>query len=129
MHELKATEVRMHQHSEELMAPGDAVFVAKREAKRTVEKVQLEPPVGILERLWWYAFGKKHEMREVVELLWPEFDALIVNCPSCGQPCATNRNHKILSLDPVTVELPITCPYCKTFTFAIEANHIKLANG
>ncbi len=124
-----ATEVRMQKQSADLMVPGDAVFITKREPKRKIVREALEPPKGFFRAIWWLLFGKKYEMKEVIEMLWPEFDALIINCPRCGQPCATNKNHKIVSLDPVTVELPLTCPYCKTFTFAIEAGKIKPAHG
>lgn len=69
-----------------------------------MEQVALDPPAGFFRRLWWDWFGKKYALREALELLWPEQDAIILNCPVCNLPCATTRNHKIVSIEPLTIE-------------------------
>jgi hypothetical protein len=122
-----AIKVRRVPRSDELLQPGDYVFIGKREPKRTVEQILIEAPTNRFRRLWWNWFGKKYALREVLELLWPEIDTVIVNCPACNSPCATTRNHKILSIEPLTLEIPLTCPYCKTNTFKIEEGNIMLA--
>ncbi len=109
------------------MQPGDFAFVAKRDPIRKVEQVQIDPPTGFFRRLWWEWFGKKYALREVLELLWPEYDAVLITCPSCHIPSATTREHKIISLDPLTIETPITCPYCKTVTFKVEEGQLVTA--
>lgn len=130
MEELRATEIRIVGGSDELKGPGDACFIAKREPIRNIVRTPLDPPSGFWRRMFWYLWGEKYEMRQIVELLWPEQDTLIVCCPRCGDPCATNKNHKIVSLDPVTIELPITCPYCRNLTFTITGGKISpLANA
>jgi hypothetical protein len=48
----------------------------------------------------------------------------ILNCPDCNQPFATKKNHKIISIEPLTVETPVTCPYSKDFTFKVSEEKI-----
>lgn len=55
----------------------------------------------------------------MLELLWPEIDTVILNRPVCNSPCATAKNHKILSIEPLKLEIPLTWPYFKTKTFKI----------
>jgi len=43
-------------------------------------------PRGVLPFLAPERFGKKYEMKQIVELQWPEYDVAIVNCPDCGSP-------------------------------------------
>jgi len=121
-----ALAVKRVPHSEDLLHPGDDVFVGKRAPIRTVEQIAIDPPTNRFQRLWWSWFGKKYALREVLEMLWPEIDTVILNCPVCNGPCATTRNHKILSIEPLTLEIPLTCPYCKTNTFKIEEGKITL---
>ena len=68
----QALEVKRVQHSENLLHPGEYVFVAKRQPIITVEKHPIDPPQGKFKLLWWTFFGKKHELKQIVELLWPE---------------------------------------------------------
>ena len=117
---MQALEVRRVPHSEELLHPGDFAFISKREPDIRVERIPLTPPTGFFKLLWWKLFGKKFELKQYVELRWPNYDAVIVNCPNCNQPCASTRTHKIVSLEPLTLEIPITCPYCKSVTFEIN---------
>ena len=81
----QALEVKRVQHSEDLLHPGEYVFVAKRQPIITVEKVPIEPPldkyggtaIGNAFRYLKWQFGKKYEMKQIVELLWPQQDAII----------------------------------------------------
>ena len=43
-------------------------------------------------------------MKEVVEIVWPDYDAVILLCPHCSQPIATTKDHRIVSLEPLTIE-------------------------
>ena len=116
---MDALQVRRVKFSEDLLQRGDYFFVAKRQPNITVERVPVNPPQGIVERIWWKWFGKKEELKQIIEVLWPEYDAIIVNCPQCNQPCATKREYKIIAVEPLTIETPITCPYCRTITFKV----------
>jgi hypothetical protein len=89
MEQFKAIEVHRVGSSADLMAPGDFAFIPRREPLRKIERIPLEAPNGFFKRLWWTLFGKKHELKQIVELLWPEYDAVIVNCPHYNQPLAT----------------------------------------
>lgn len=124
---MEALPVRRVQHSEDVLRPGDYVFIEKREPRRNVEQIPVDPPTSFFRRLWWEWFGKKYALREVLEILWPEQDTVILNCPICNSPCATTKHHKIVSVEPLTLEIPLTCPYCKTNTFKIEEGIIIAA--
>jgi uncharacterized protein YbaR (Trm112 family) len=122
-----ALEVKRVPHSEDLLHPGEFVFIPKREPVRTFERTPIAPPTGTFRRLWWDLFGKKYELKQIVELLWPEIDTVILNCPECNSPLATTRNHTIVSLEPLTIETPLTCPYCRTNTFKVAEGKIMTA--
>jgi hypothetical protein len=124
---MQALEVRRVSLSEDLSRPGDYVFVGRRAPRITIERTPLTPPVGMLEKLWWNLFGKKYEMKQIVELVWPDYDAIILNCPVCNGPCATTKRHKIISIEPLTLEIPLTCPYCKTQSFNITEGKLIAA--
>jgi hypothetical protein len=124
---MQALEVRRVPTSADLLNKGEYVFIPKREPKIIVEKSPLTPPTGFFKKLWWDWFGRKYEMKQIIELQWPEIDTIILNCPSCGGACATTRNHKILSIEPLTLEIPLTCPYCKTRSFEIKEGKIMAA--
>jgi hypothetical protein len=131
-----AQEVKRVPHSEDLLRPGDFVFIGKREPHRTFQSIPLDPPadkpggtlIGDAIRFWkWKLFGPKFELKQIVELVWPEIDTVIINCPECNQPLATTRNHKIVSLEPLTIETALTCPYTKIHSFKVVEGKILLA--
>jgi hypothetical protein len=124
---MQALEVRRVRLSEDLSSPGDFVFIGRRAPRITVERLPLEAPSGFFKRLWWNYFGKKYEMKQIVELVWPDYDTIILNCPECNNPCATTKNHKILSIEPLTLQIPLTCPYCKTKSFTITEGKLIAA--
>jgi hypothetical protein len=70
MEPLKALEVKRVEHSEDLLHPGEYVFVGKRQPIITVEKYPIDPPQGRLKLPWWTFFDKKYELKQIVELLW-----------------------------------------------------------
>jgi hypothetical protein len=116
--------------SEELLRPGEYVFIAKRPPLVTVEKVPLYPPLGFFKLLWWTLFGKKYDTKQTVEVVWPAVDTIILNCPDCATPFATSERHKIVSVEPLTIDIPVTCPYTKDKSFSIsEGNLTPATNG
>ncbi len=127
MEALKAIEVRRVPTSADLSSPGDFTFVPKREPIRNVERIPLIAPKGFFRKLAWQLFGKKYELKQIVELLWPEYDAVILNCPHCNMPLATTKNHKIVSLDPLTIETPIACAYSRTHGIAAATKENEIA--
>jgi hypothetical protein len=124
MQSLKALEVRRVSSSENLLHPGEYVFIEKRQPKITLERTPLTPPQGFFNRLYWNWFGKKYELKKIVELVWPDYDVAIINCPECNVPMASTQNHKIVSVEPLTIETPLNCPYCKNVTFAVREGKI-----
>lgn len=122
-----AQEVKRVPKSEDLLHPGDFVFIPKREPVRTYQSIPLTPPAGFLKRLLWNLFGQKYEIRMHEHPLWPDIDTVIVNCPICNGPVGTTKHHAIANIEPLTIETPITCPYCRTFTFKVAEGKIMLA--
>jgi hypothetical protein len=121
MPSLKALEVRRVPSSGDLTAPGDFAFIPKREPIRRIETVPLTPPRNFFKRLIWQFFGTKQEVKQFIELQWPEYDAVILNCPHCNMPLATTPKHKIVSLEPLTIESPIGCEYSRGKGIATKA--------
>jgi hypothetical protein len=131
MQALEAPAVRVSS-SEELLRPGEYVFIEKRPPLITVEKVPLYPPTGFFKLLWWSLFGKKFDTKQTVEVVWPAVDTIILNCPDCATPFATSERHKIISVEPLTIDILVTCPYTKDRSFEIskgKINVLKLNNG
>lgn len=128
---MQALEVRRVSSSADLLNKGEYVFIEKREPKITIERTPLERPAGFWAGLRWDLFGRKYELHQIVEILWPEHDAIILNCPFCSLPIATTKRHKIISVEPLTLEIPLTCPYCKTASFDIKEGNVTaaLTNG
>jgi len=124
---MQALEVRRVPLSEDLLKPGDYVFLPKRAPIVSYERKPLEAPKGLVQQLLWHFFGKKYEMKQIIELQWPETDVAILCCPDCGGPLSTTKNHKIVSIEPLTIETPVTCPYNKNFTFTVSEGKIKPA--
>lgn len=122
-----AQEVKRVPSSEELLHPGEFVFIPKREPVTSYHSVALAPPTGFFRRLLWDWFGKKYELKTTSTELWPARDTVILNCPICNGPLATTDKHTIANVNPLTIETPITCPYCRTFTFKVAENKIVLA--
>jgi hypothetical protein len=122
-----AQEVKRVPHSEELLHPGDYAFVAKREPIVITNSEPVPPPTGFFRRLWWTFFGEKAITSKTLIRQWPDIDTVIVNCPLCNGPVATTKHHTIKDLDPLTIETPITCPYCGTFKFKVVQGKIVLA--
>jgi hypothetical protein len=113
MQSLQAFEVRRVSSSGDLTAPGDFAFIPKREPLRRLEHTALPAPRNFFKRIWWSFFGTKWEVKQFIELRWPEYDAIILNCPHCNMPLATTAKHKIISLEPLTIESPIGCEYSR----------------
>ena len=107
--------------------PWRVVFIPKREPIRTYHSVPLDPPAGAFRRLWWNLFGKKYEIQQTVTPVYPDIDTVILNCPICNGAIGTTKNHAIAALEPLTINTPITCPYCRTYTFKVVEGKIMLA--
>jgi hypothetical protein len=74
MEAVPALEVKRVKSSEDLLHPGEYVFIEKRAPKITVERMPLRPPTKFFKHIAWNLFGKKYELKQHVELLWPEHD-------------------------------------------------------
>jgi hypothetical protein len=121
---MQAVELRRVSSSTDLLRPGEYVFIPKREPEIIIERQSIGPPSGFFKWIWWKWFGKRHELKQYIELLWPETDTVILNCPQCGGPCTTTKYHKIISIEPLTLETPLTCPHCGTNGFSIKDGKI-----
>ena len=123
MESLQNLSARRVSSSADLMKQGDYVLVPKREPIRRYESVPGSPS-GFWARLIWVISGRKPLVKEVVEALWPEYDAIILNCPKCNQPCATSKDHRIVAVEPLVIDRPIRCPYCRTAFEVTDGNII-----
>jgi len=127
---MQSLEARRVVSSEDLLRSGDYVFIPKRPPLVTEEKVACYPPLGFFKLLWWTMFGKKYDTKQTVEVVWPAVDTIILNCPNCFTPFATSAQHKILSVEPLTIDIPVTCPYTKDRSFSISEGKLTLeTNG
>jgi hypothetical protein len=124
-----ALEVKRVPHSEDLLHPCEFVFISKGEPVRRFESIRLDPPKGWVRRKLWELFGRKYEVKQIAEFVRPEIDTVIFNCPACNSPCAATKNHKIVNLEPITIETPITCLYCRTSTFKVAEGRIMPRNS
>jgi hypothetical protein len=122
-----ALEVKRVPRSEDLLHPGEYVFIPKREPRRTFQSIALDPPKAFGRRVLWNLFGKKYELKQIVAFVWPEIDTVVINCPDCNGTLATTGNHKIISVEPLTIEIPLTCPYTKEHTFKVAEGKIMPA--
>jgi hypothetical protein len=114
MEVLQTLEVHRVASSADILQPGDYCFIAKRDPIRRFEPVAVELPKGFWKRIVWVMQGRPSTaMKEVLELVWPEYDAIIMNCPHCNQPIGTTKDHKILSVEPLTIEKPLGCAYSR----------------
>ena len=113
MEDFKTLEVRRVQSSADLMQPGDYVFIPKREPIRRFQPIMNNPPRGFFRKLWWSLVGDPVKFKETVEILWPEYDAIIMNCPHCNAAIGTTKEHRIVSVEPLTIEKPLACAYSR----------------
>lgn len=121
MQALKAIEVRRVGSSADLVQPGDYTYIAKREPRRRIEEVEITAPKNFFKRLLWNFRGPKVEHKQIVEILWPDYNAVILNCPNCNGPIATTSAHKILNIEPLTISIPLACAYEKTQGVSAES--------
>jgi hypothetical protein len=80
MEALQTLEVRRVQSSADLMKAGDYVFIGKREPIRKFEAKDVLPPDGFWRSLLWFFFGKKKKLKEFIEIVWPDYDAVVLVC-------------------------------------------------
>jgi Zn finger protein HypA/HybF involved in hydrogenase expression len=113
--------------SEDLLNKGEYVFIQARKPEVRSEKTPIAAPSGKLAQWLWLRVGKKYETKEIVTEVWPKIDTVILNCPKCNGTLGTTKEHTILSVEPLKLDLPLTCPYCRSFTFEVkEGNLIEL---
>ena len=103
MEALQTVELHRVPHSPDLEKPGDFAFIPKREPIREITRTPVYPPTGFLKTLWWTLFGKKCIEKETILPLWPEYDAVVMMCPHCNQPIGTTKDHRIVSIEPLTI--------------------------
>lgn len=129
MDALLTLEVRRVASSADLMQAGDYCLIEKRPPIRKFEPVAVEPPAGFLRKLSWLLFGKKQLTKEIVEIVWPDYDAIVLMCPHCSQPIGTTKDHKILSLEPLTIEKPLACAYSRPSPSALPLIAFQINDG
>jgi hypothetical protein len=96
--------VRRVPFSYDIEKPGDYCFIPKREPIRKFEPEQVASPTGFWRWVVWFLKGRpSFALKEIVEIVWPDYDAIILNCPHCSQPIATTKDHRIV-MD--------SCPIC-----------------
>ncbi len=106
--------VRRVPFSANIQKPGDYCFISKREPIRKFESEPVAPPTGFWRMIAWLLRGRpSHSLKEAIEIVWPDYDAVILLCPHCSQPIATTKDHRIVSLEPLTIEKPLACVYSR----------------
>jgi hypothetical protein len=114
MDALTTLPVRRVPFSADVIKPGDFCFISKREPIRKFEPEPVQPPTGFWRWLVWFLKGRpSFSFKEIVEIVWPDYDAIILLCPHCSQPIATTKDHRIVSLEPLTIEKPLACVYSR----------------
>src|SRR4051812_47346990 len=110
---IQTLEVRRVPFSADIEKPGDYCFIAKRAPIRTFESVIAEPPTGFWRSLVWAICGKKQMTKETVLPQWPDYDAVVLACPHCGQAIGTTKEHRIVRVEPLTIDKPVACVYSR----------------
>ena len=90
-----AQEVKRVPRSEDLLHPGDFVFIPKRESVETYCSVPIPPPAGFFAHLKWF-FGPKTELKFEETPVWPDADTVITT----ASPATAVRHADHLSLSP-----------------------------
>jgi hypothetical protein len=125
---MQAPAVRV-KSSEDLLNKGEYVFIPARKPEIRIEKTPIAPPAGFFKQLWWDYFGKKYETKEIVTEVWPKIDTIVIQCPNCNGSFATTKHQTILSVEPLTLDMPLTCPYCRNFTFEAKNGNLTELNA
>jgi hypothetical protein len=126
---MQALEVRRVKSSEDLLNPGEYVFIPARPPEITRYKKPIVAPVGFWKRFWWALFSKDYEIVETKNETWPSVDSIIIVCPQCSVPFASSKQHAILSDDPLTIDKPLTCPYTRDVTFDVVLGKLTLTDA
>jgi hypothetical protein len=132
MEALQTLEVRRVPSSSDLMQAGDYCLIQKREPIVTTERarvLRVEAPKGIIRRLAWTLLGPKYQVKESVETLWPDYDAIILMCPHCNQPIGTTKDHRIVNIEPLTIEKPLACAYSRQSPTAPPTIAFQIKDG
>jgi hypothetical protein len=100
-----ALEVKRVQHSEDLLHPGEYVFVPKREPIVTIEKLPTQPPQGKFKLPCWTSFRKKEESKQIVETAVARTGCNHPELPYLQGRMRHGENHKIISVEPHAFEI------------------------
>jgi hypothetical protein len=120
---MQASAVRV-KSSEDLLNKGEYVFIAKRAQEVHYESEAIPNP-GFFRRL----LGRTHTMKRIENPVWPKIDTIIINCPKCNGAIGTAKEHTILCVEPLQLDLPLTCPYCRNFTFEVKSGSLIELNA
>jgi hypothetical protein len=91
---MQALEVRRVKSSEDLLNPGDYVFIPARPPEITIEKKPIVAPVGFWKTLIWALFNKKYELIETKTEAWPSVETHHHRCPTHMLCCRTHNAHE-----------------------------------
>jgi hypothetical protein len=126
---MQALEVRRVKSSEDLLNPGEYVFIPARPPEITRYKKPIVAPVGFWKRFRWALFSKDYEIVETKNETWPPVDSVIIVCPQCSVPFASSKQHTVLSQEPLTISQPLTCPYTRDVTFDVVLGKLTFTNA
>lgn len=84
--------------------------VIKQTGKQSLEPGEFyfrPTAIPITTKPHWFKrlFGAKEKQS------WDFVTTVVIACPYCGVPIMTGTVHKVVSRKPLTIEMPITCPY------------------
>lgn len=73
--------------------------------------------------------ARKQSYKEVIEIVWPDYDAIVMNCPHCNRPIGTTKDHRIVSIEPLTIEKPLACAYSRPSLTAAPLIAFQINDG
>jgi hypothetical protein len=130
MDALLTLEVNRVPSSADLTKAGDYCFIAKRDPIRKFLPSEPEESKGFWDRLkLWFDLSHRPIPKEVVEIVWPDYDAIILMCPHCNQPIGTTKDHRIVTIEPLTIEKPLACAYSRPSQNALPTIAFKIQDG
>jgi uncharacterized protein YbaR (Trm112 family) len=110
--------------SEDLLNKGEYVFIPARPQEVHYQSEAIPNP-GFFRRL----LGRTYTMKRIENPVWPKIDTIVLNCPKCNGTLGTTKDHTILSVEPLHLDMPLTCPYCRTFTFEVKNGNLNELNA
>ena len=121
-----AQEVKRVSTPDEPLHRGDVVFLQKREPIKTFESVPCRSAERHRCALALATVREQVRTEAGVRAGMAGHRHLRHALPHLQRPNGSHEASPITSLDPLTIDAPITCPFCSTFTLKVVEGRILL---